>query len=62
MNNIFFIYSLFVGHLGCFQFLAMMNKVAINIVEQVCLWDDGTTFGYIPRIGIGLEVELFPIF
>jgi hypothetical protein len=40
----------------------MMNKVAINIVEQVCLWDDGTTFGYIPRSGIGLEVELFPIF
>ena len=22
------------GHLGCFQFLAIMNKAAINIYEQ----------------------------
>jgi hypothetical protein len=26
-------------HLGCFQFLAGMNKAAVNIVEQVSLWD-----------------------
>ena len=25
------------GHLGCFQFGAIMNKVAINISGQVCL-------------------------
>lgn len=26
------------GCLGCFQFLAIMNKAAVNIVEQVSLW------------------------
>ena len=27
-----------------------MNKVVINIVEQVCLWQDGASFGYMPKI------------
>jgi hypothetical protein len=25
-------------HLGYFQFVAIMNKAAMNIVEQVSLW------------------------
>ena len=34
------------GHLVCFQFLAIMNKAAMNIVEQVALWDGGSSFGF----------------
>ena len=26
------------GHLGCFQVLAIMDKVAVNICVQVLLW------------------------
>lgn len=33
--NHFFIHTLVEGHLGCLQFLALMNKAALNIVEQV---------------------------
>jgi hypothetical protein len=32
-----FLYSLVEEHLSCFQFLAIMNKAAMNIVEQVSL-------------------------
>ena len=47
-----FLYHLSVeGHLGCFQFLAIMNKAAMNIVEQVSLWDGGTSFRYVLRTG-----------
>ena len=49
MYHIFFIHSSVEGHLGCFQFLAIMNKAAMNIVEQVSLWGDGASFGYMPR-------------
>jgi hypothetical protein len=37
---------------GCFQFLAIINKAAMNTVEQVSLWDGGASFGYMPRSGI----------
>jgi hypothetical protein len=40
------------GHLGCFQLLAITNKAAINIVEQLSLWYGGTSLGYILRSGI----------
>jgi hypothetical protein len=39
MNHIFNIHSPVEGHLGCFQFLAIMNKAAMNIVDPVSLWD-----------------------
>ena len=39
MYYISFIYSSVEGHLGCFQFLAFMNKAAMNIDEQVSWWD-----------------------
>lgn len=39
-------------HLGCFQFLAITNTAAINIVEQVSLRDGGASFEYIPVSGI----------
>jgi hypothetical protein len=47
-----FIYSSVVQHLGCFQFLAVKNKAAINRDEQVSLWDGGASFEYMPRTGI----------
>ena len=50
MNIIFFIHSSVEEQLGCSQFLAIKNKVAMNIVEQVSLWGGGASFG--PRIGI----------
>jgi hypothetical protein len=50
MNHIFCIHSSFVGHLGCFQQLAVTNKAAVNIGEHVSLWYGGTSF--IPRGGI----------
>ena len=59
----FFIYSSIEEHLGCFHFLVIMNKAAMNIVEQLSLWDVGASFAYMPRSDIaGLEVELSPIF
>jgi hypothetical protein len=38
MYYIFFINSLVEGHLGGFQFFAITNKAAMNIVEQVSFW------------------------
>jgi hypothetical protein len=52
MYHNFCIYSSFEGHLGCFQFLAIINKTAINIIECVSLLYVGASFGYIPRSGV----------
>jgi hypothetical protein len=36
MSDFFFIiHSSVEGHLGCFQFLEIMNRATVNIVEQV---------------------------
>jgi hypothetical protein len=40
------------GHLGCFQLLALTNKAAMNIVECVPLWHGGASFGCIPKSDI----------
>jgi hypothetical protein len=52
MNHIFYIYSSIVGHLGCFQLLAIINKSAMNIAEHMPLWHGGASFGYMPKSGI----------
>jgi hypothetical protein len=52
MYHIFCIYSSVEGHLGSFQLLAIINKVAMNIVEHVPLLKVGTSSGYMPRGGI----------
>ena len=52
MYHIFLIHSSVEGHIGCFQFWAGMNKVVINIVEQVLLWDVGASFWYVLWSGI----------
>jgi hypothetical protein len=35
MNHISYIHSSVDRHLGCFQFLAVINKAAMNIVEHM---------------------------
>ena len=52
MHQIFFIHSSVEGHLGCFQFLTVMNKADMNRVEQASLWNGGLSFEYLPRSGI----------
>ena len=61
MNHIFCICFLVEGHLGHFQLLAVMNKVAMNIVEHVSLIQVGTSSGYMPRRGIS-GVQLLELF
>jgi hypothetical protein len=51
MYHIFHIHSSAEGHLGTFQLLVIINKDAMNIVEQVSLLH-GASSGYMPRIGI----------
>ena len=46
------IHSPFHGHLGCFQFLAIMNNAVIIIHMQVFAWTYALAFlGLIPRCG-----------
>lgn len=52
INHGLFICSSMGGHLGCFQFLAVMNIVAVNILVGSLLDDVGIRVGYIRRRGI----------
>jgi hypothetical protein len=52
MDHIFCIHSSVVGHLDCFQLLAITNKAVMNIVEHMPLWHVGASFGYIAKNGI----------
>ena len=52
MYHIFCIHSSVEGHLGCFQFLDIKNRAAMNIVEHVSLLHVGSSSGYMPRSGI----------
>ena len=49
---IFCIHSSVEGHLGSFQLLVIINKVAMNIVEHVSLLQVGASSGYMRRSGI----------
>jgi hypothetical protein len=49
MYKIFFIHSSVEGHLGCFQFLSVVNEAIFNKVEQV-FSEDKVSFGYICSI------------
>ena len=63
MYHILCIHSSVEGHLGCFQLVAIINKVAMNIVEHVSILLVGASSGYIPRSGIaGSSLVLFPFF
>jgi hypothetical protein len=52
MYHIFCIHSSVEGHLGSCQFLAIINKAAMNIVEHVSFLHVGAHSGYVPRSGI----------
>ena len=52
MYHIFCIHSSVEGHLGSFQLLAIINKAAVNIVDNVYILQVGTSSGYMPRRGI----------
>ena len=52
MYHIFCIHSSVEGHLGSFQFLAVINKAAMNILENVSLLQVETSSWYISRNGI----------
>ena len=45
----FCIHSFVEEHLGSFQHLAIINKVAMNVVEHVSLLYVGASVGYLPR-------------
>ena len=47
MYHIFLIHSLIEGHLDCLQFLLIMNRTIINMVEQLSLGLDELSFDYI---------------
>ena len=49
MYHIFCIHSSVEEHLGSFQLLAMINRDAMNILENVSLLHVGASFGYMPR-------------
>jgi hypothetical protein len=51
MYHIFCIHSSVEGHLDSFHFLAIINKAAMNIVEQVSFLSVGTSSGYMTRRG-----------
>ena len=53
------IHSSVEGRLDCFQFLAIMNKAAMNIVKQVSLWCGGALFGYMPISVIAQDTHLY---
>jgi hypothetical protein len=52
MYHIFCIQSSVEGHLGSFQFLAILNIASMNIVEHVSLLHVVASSGYIGRSGI----------
>ena len=63
MYHDFYIHSSVEGHLGSFQLLAVINKVAMNIVEHVSLLNVGASSGYMPRrVLLDPQVVLCPIF
>jgi len=62
MYRIFYMHSSFEWHLGSFQLLTIINKAAMNIVENVSLLYVGASFGYMTRSGMIGSSVLCPIF
>ena len=52
MNHIICIHFSVVGHLACFQILAITIKTAVNIEKCMPLLHGGESFGYMPKSGI----------
>ena len=52
MYHIFLIHFLGEGDVACFQVLTIVNNAAMNTVEQMFLWYECASFGYMPQRGI----------
>ena len=59
MNHSFCIHPFVMGHMGCFQLLAITDKATMSIVEHMPLWHVGASFWYIPKDGIARASDLF---
>lgn len=60
MYHVFITHVFVEDYLGCFHFLAFVNRMAMNIPEQVSVEWDVRSFGYVPRSGIADHmVDLF---
>ena len=57
MHHVFLIHSSVEGHLGCSQFQDIMNRTAINMAEQVSLWQMKCSLGICPRV-VQLAIEV----
>lgn len=54
----FLVQTLVEEHLGCFQYLTVMSKPTVSIVQQVSMRYDGGSFGHRPKSAItNLEVD-----
>jgi hypothetical protein len=58
MNYIFFTHSSVKGHLDCFQFVAIINKAAMNTAHALVVW--WSIFLCPGMVQLGLAVDLFP--
>lgn len=47
-----FHYPFIESHLGCLYILAVVNRVAMNVSEQLSVEKNVETFGHMPRLGI----------
>jgi len=56
MYHIFCIHSSVEGHLGSFQFLAIINKAAMNIVEHVSLLYVEASFAASHSYGVSCSI------
>jgi hypothetical protein len=62
-TSFFLIHSSVEGLLGCFKFLAIMNKDDMNIVSKCPCDMMDYPLGICPHVGqLCLEVDQFPIF
>ena len=52
IHHVFFTYSSTEGHVSCFQFLGIISRAAMNMVEQVSLWSEKVYFEVMPKSGI----------
>jgi hypothetical protein len=63
-SHIFLIHSSVVGHLGCFQSLAIVNSAVINMgVQEALLYTGAHSFGYSSQVELlDHMVALFLVF
>ena len=61
MHHVFIIHSEGKEHLGCLHFLVIVNKVPMNMAEQVPVEYDVESFGSMVRIETDGPYRRFPL-